>query len=143
MRVVDAVDFLGGFVMGEGRLAEYVRGASINSDERPWLEFTPAMAYFRSTQYLVENLAAFHDYRESVLPLLVNTGATEEEAATVAERVRLRTESTQHAITGDVFFILGAHDRARAEYEAALEIDPDDKNWASRVWWEGLPYRRP
>jgi len=134
LKVTDAYDVLGGFVMGEDGLAAYARGARINSDDHPYLEFTPAMAYFTAKRYLVENLVQFRRRRESVYPLLTNLGKNEQERREVARRVQQRFESSQHTITGDVLYYLGQEQRAWAEWDAARVIDPDDKNWASPVW---------
>ena len=134
LKVTDAYDVLGGFVMGEDGLAAYARGARINSDDHPYLEFTPAMAYFTAKRYLVENLLQLRRRRESVYPLLTNLGKNDEERADVARRVQQRFESSQHTITGDVLYYLGQEQRAWAEWDAARAIDPDDKNWASPVW---------
>jgi spermidine synthase len=134
LKVTDAYDVLGGFVMGEDGLAAYARGARINSDDHPYLEFTPAMAYFTAKRYLIENLVEFQRRRESVYPLLTNLGKDEGERAEVAQRVERRFESSQHTIAGDVFYYLGQEQRAWAEWDAARAIDPDDKNWANPVW---------
>ncbi|MCG6955167.1 MAG: fused MFS/spermidine synthase [Gemmatimonadetes bacterium] len=134
LKVTDAYDVLGGFVMGEDGLAAYARGARVNSDDHPYLEFTPAMAYFTAGQYMIENLVEFQRRRESVFPLLTNLGNTEEERAEVARGVERRFESSQHTIAGDVFFYLHQEQRAWAEWDAARAIDPDDKNWANPVW---------
>ena len=143
LRVSDPMDVLGWFVMGEEALARYVGDARVNTDDHPCLEFTPAMAYFASTSYLVRNLTNLRKHRESVLPLLVNLGGSEEEVAAVGERVRRRFEATQHSIAGDVFYYLGRDDRAKGEYDTALLIDPGDKNWANPAWREERTSSRP
>ncbi len=134
LKVTDAVDFLGWFVMGEAALERYAGDAPLNTDNHPYLEFTPAMAYFVADQYRVENLRDMRDSRESVLPLLTNLGATEEEGASVAERIERRFESTQHSLLGDMMLSLGRRDEAIVEYNLALVIDPDDKNWMNPIW---------
>ena len=80
-------------------------------------------------------------HRESVAPFLTNLGETEEEAAAVAERIRLRYEATQHSMRGDVLLTLGRRDDAIIEYNLALMIDPTDKNWMSSVWNQQTPSR--
>jgi len=74
------------------------------------------------------------EYRESVAPLLVNLGETPEDSAAVAERVQTRYVATQHSIRGDVLLTLGREDEARIEYNLALLMDPDDKNWMNPIW---------
>jgi spermidine synthase len=135
--VTDPMDFLGWFVMGDETLARYVEGSQMNTDDHPYLEFSPAMAYFLAQQYQVRNLAGLRDFRESVFPFLRNVGGTEEEIAGVAEAVQKRFEATQHSISGDVFLTLGMREEARAAYERARAIDPDDKNWMNPAWMTG------
>jgi spermidine synthase len=134
MNVTSAVDVLGWFAMGEDALRTYTAGARMNTDDHPWLEFTPAMAYFVSRSYVVRNLLTIRDARRSALPLLVHTGTTEKEAAGVAEAVRRRYEATQLSITGDAYYYAGRTDRALQAYQRALTTDPRDKNWLHPAW---------
>jgi len=134
MKVTDAMDFLSWFVMGEEALSRYVGDAPINTDNHPYLEFTPAMAYFVADRYRVRNLQDMRESRESVLPLLTNLGETAEESTSVAERVQKRFEATQHSILGDMLLSLGRREEAIVEYNLALVIDPDDKNWMNPIW---------
>ena len=76
--VTEPMDFLSWFVMGEKALARYVEGARMNTDDHPYLEFSPAMAYFMARQYQARNLAALRESRESVFPLLTNVGGGRE-----------------------------------------------------------------
>ncbi len=134
MNVTSPIDFLGLFAMGEDALHEYADDARLNTDDHPYLEFTPAMAYFVSRAYIVRNLLAIRQARQSPLPLLTNTGRTPEEAAGVAAQVRLRFQATQYSISGDVYYYVGQIERARAEYDMALLTDPGDKNWLHPAW---------
>jgi spermidine synthase len=130
-------DVLSWFVMGEEALAEYVGDARVNSDDHPYLEFTPAMAYFVSRVYRVRNLEVAREYRESVSPLLVNVGETEEEIASVEERVQRRFEAIHHSITGDIYLFLGRRDQAIVEYRRALAVDPRETNYLNWTWSGG------
>jgi spermidine synthase len=132
--VLEPMDVLAWYVMGEEHLAEYVDGARLNTDDHPYLEFTPAMAYFYTMKYVTRNLVELGQRRESVLPLLTGTGATPEEREAFAERVARRFEASQRTLRGDILFYLGRTDDARAEYLNALTIDPEDKNWAHPFW---------
>jgi hypothetical protein len=133
LHVEDAMDLLSWFVMGEEALVEYVGDTPINSDNHPYLEFSPAFAYFVADLYKADNMEEMRKHRESVVPLLVNLGETPEDSAAVAERIRARFEATQHSMRGDVLLTLGREDEARMEYDLALLIDPDDKNWMNPV----------
>ena len=139
LNVTDPIDVLGWYVMGGEALARYVGDARTNTDNHPYLEFTPAMAYFVSGRYRVENTLIARDLRESVLPLLVNVGETEEEIAAVAERVQKRFQATHHSITGDMLHFVGMREQATVEYSTALRIDPEEKNWLNPIWRSGRP----
>jgi spermidine synthase len=145
--VRDAYDFLSWFVMGEESLAQYVDGALLNTDRHPYLEFSPARAFFQAQEFQVRNLARLRDHRESVLSLLTNLGETQEAVDSVSERIQRRFEATQHSIAGDIFLSLGRRGEARIEYNRARAIDPDDKNWMNPAWEAqapaGDPGRRP
>ncbi|MHB1194183.1 MAG: fused MFS/spermidine synthase [Longimicrobiales bacterium] len=132
--VFEPMDVLAWFVMGEEHLEEYAQGARLNTDNHPYLEFTPAMAYFYTMGYVTQNLYELARRRESVWPLLVNTGATHEERSAMGERVQRRFEASQHTLTGDIYFYLDRVEEAKAEYQEARSIDPEDKNWAHPFW---------
>jgi len=141
VNVADPVDFLTAFVMSEETLTEYVGGARENTDNHPYLEFTPAMAYFVGERYRIRNLLNFRETRESVLPWLVNMGDTPEQRAEVAERIQKRFEAIHYSINGDILLSLGQREAAIAEYEEALRIDPEEKNWLNAIWRYGNPRR--
>ncbi len=130
----DLVDFLSWFVMGEEALAGWVGNARVNSDNHPYLEFTPALAYFASDLYRVRNLLTMRARRESAFPLLVNVGEGGADTATVAERVQRRFDATHHSIAGDVYATMRMPREALAAYEAALRIDPHEKIASNPMW---------
>ena len=139
--VSDPFDVLSWFVMGEEALAEYVGNAWVNTDDHPYLEFTPAMAYFVSRMYRVRNTLAARELRESVFPFLINVGETDEEIASVAEKVQKRFEAIHYSISGDVLLFLGRREQAMVEYNMALAIDPREKNWLNWTWLRDEPER--
>jgi spermidine synthase len=141
VNVTDPVDFLGNFIMGPEALADYVGDIPLNTDNHPYLEFTPAMAYFVADRYRVRNLVNYRETRESVLPWIGNLGETEEEAAAVEERIRTRFDAVHFSINGDVLLFLGQREAAILEYEEALSIDPTEKNWLNAIWRYGDPRR--
>jgi len=134
LHVYDAIDLLSWFALGGEGLAEWVGETRINTDNHPYLEFSPAYAYFAADLYKADNMEEIRKHRESVAPFLTNLGETEEEAVAVAERIRKRYEATQHSMRGDVLLTLGRREDALIEYNLALMIDPTDKNWMSSVW---------
>lgn len=141
VNVTSAMDFLSGFVMGEEALARYAGNSRENTDNHPYLEFTPAMAYFVGDMYRLRNLLDFREARESVLPWLANMGETDEEIAALTEDVQTRYEAVEHSINGDILLFLGNRRQAIVEYNEALTIDPQEKNWLNAIWRYGNPRR--
>jgi spermidine synthase len=139
LKVAGPIDVLGWFAMGEDALARYAAGARTNTDNHPYLEFTPAMAYFVSSVYRVENTVTVRDLRESVFPLLVNVGESDEEIAEVAAKVQRRFDAMSHSITGDMLHFVGMPEKAAIEYGTALRIDPEEKNWLNPIWQRDRP----
>jgi hypothetical protein len=133
MLAAGLLDFLSWFVMGENALARYVGDGRLNTDDHPYLEFTPAMAFFTARHYQLQNLLRFQESRESVLPLLTNLGGTTEEQAALAERVQKRYQATQHAIRGDILFYLGRRADAQNEYNQAQTADPESREWLTAM----------
>ncbi len=130
----DPLDVLSWYVMGDDALARYVGDARVNSDNHPYLEFTPALAYFASDLYRVRNLLTMREGRESAAPLLVNLGDSEEEVAAVREGVQRRFEAVHFSIGGDVYATLGRRSEALTEYSKALAIDPLEKIALNPIW---------
>lgn len=124
----EPLDFLTGFVMGESDLRQYVGSARLNTDNRPYLEFTPAWSFFTGQRYALQNLTYFQMARKSVQPLLVNAGDTLQAAAALADSVARRYDATQHTFKGDIYYSLGNTDKAWKEWRSALSIDPGDKS---------------
>lgn len=141
LKVFDIYDVLSWFSMGEEVLWDYVKDSGVNTDNHPRLEFTPAMAYFVADAFKGLNMTHIHELRESVAPYLANLGGTEEENAEFMDRVRLRFEATQHSLQGDILLALGRREEAIVEYNMALLIDPDDKNWMNVAWDDRRPER--
>lgn len=122
------LDFLAGYVMGEADLRQYVAGAKLNTDNRPYLEFTPAWSFFLGQRYALGNLTVFQLMRKSVAPLLTNLGTTPGASTTMADSVARRYNATQRSFKGDIYYSLGMTDEAWREWQAALAIDPSDKS---------------
>jgi spermidine synthase len=141
LNVTDLQDVLSWFVMGEDNLRGFLGEIGLNTDNHPILEFTPAMAYFAADLFKADNMYQFREHRESILPYLTNLGGTEEENAAFAEAVQRRYEATQHSLAGDVNLLMGRRDDAILEYNLALAIDPDDKNWMHTIWDARRPER--
>jgi len=125
--VADPFDFLSCYVMGEEALNTYAGDARINTDDHPYLEFTPSLANFVPTDYHVQNTLNISKTRESVFPLLVDSGETDVEIAAVKEKLQKRFEATQYSLSGEVFAFQEMLEKAIVEYHKALQIDSEDR----------------
>jgi len=124
----EPLDFLAGFVMGDDDLRQYVAGAKLNTDNRPYLEFTPAWSFFLGQRYALGNLTVLQRSRKSVAPLLTHLGDTPGATAAITDSVARRYNATQRSFKGDIYYSLGMTDKAWGEWQTALAIDPSDKS---------------
>ena len=128
------VDFLAEFVMGEDALRRYADGGPLNTDDHPYLEFTPAWSYVVALRYALENLAGFQQRRESAVPLLVQTGAPPAAAAAFADSVTRRFDATQHGLRGEILYYLGRKDQAKQEWDIVRSLDSTAAANERAIW---------
>ena len=128
---------------GEETLGRWVEGASLNTDNHPYLEFTPALAYFTGVLFQVRNMRDILELKESVTPYLADTGGAgdpaagdedDPERAGLVDRVRRRELATEHSLRGDIRLLMGQRDEAFMEYRRALMLDPSDKGIRNPIW---------
>jgi spermidine synthase len=134
LNVYDVFDVLSWFSMGEETLRAYVGEGALNTDNHPYLEFSAAKAYFVGDIYKVQNMREILERRESPVPFLTGIEGSEGERAAFMARVEDRYRASQHSLSGDIHLALGREGAAVLEYDAALRIDPDEKNWRNPVW---------
>jgi len=109
--------FLSTFMIGEDRLREYCRGARINSDANPYVEFSRTLPNHPFTPTL-ESLLRL---REKVLPYIRNLTMPEKIARKEFDQV---FEGQTYVIRGQILAWTGNPMEARENYLAALEVDP-------------------
>lgn len=90
----DAYDVLACFMMDEETLFNYVTGARLNTDNHPYLEFEPSIAYFLIEEYINKNLSSIAPLRQSIWPYLVNVGQTESEIQSAKDELERRIIDT-------------------------------------------------
>ena len=90
----DAYDVLACFMMDEETLSGYVAGARLNTDNHPYLEFEPSIAYFLIEEYIEKNISAIAPLRQSIWPYLVNVGQTVSEIQSVKDELERRIIDT-------------------------------------------------
>jgi len=134
LNVFDVLDVLSWFSMGEEALRTYVGDGPLNTDDHPYLEFSAAKAYFVGDLYKIQNMEAIRRSRESPLPYLTHVAGTPDERDGFLEAVDRRYRASQLSLEGDIQLALGNEDAALDRYEAALTIDPGEKNWRNPVW---------
>ncbi|MBI4332753.1 MAG: fused MFS/spermidine synthase [Chloroflexi bacterium] len=116
----DPMTMLSYFQMDEAAVAGYTAGASINTDDRPRLEFSaPKNMYLATTEV---NLEGMKPYQSNLAPRLKNVGDR-----AIMERVEKSYQAKRHIIDGVILMAQGETADAATAWEAALEQDPDDR----------------
>jgi len=83
----DIYDFLSCFVMAGDSLDEYAGNTSLNTDNHPYLEYAPSLAYFQPVDFTRDNIVRVAPLRETPAPYLSNTGQNQAEIlSSLAER---------------------------------------------------------
>ena len=132
------------FIMGGDSLERYAKGARVNSDNYPFLEYFdyPYLEFFPSESFHVrtvyENLSSIQEYKEEVTPFLINIGS-DEEVERIEQQLSIYSESTEHTIKGITYSLRGKLKQAIQEFERALEINAQDKS-AERLLTHLLEY---
>jgi len=67
----DPIQFLSNFIMGKEGITEYTMDIPINTDNHPIIQFSESRKESGAYDYILSEL---RDYRESVIPLLINMG---------------------------------------------------------------------
>lgn len=141
--VTEPLDILSWYITGAEGVGRYASGADLNTDDRPILEFTPAMAYFVSDLFLVQNLQETRVLRESVAPRLRGIQAVEADPDEFQARLQRRFEAVHFSISGDILLAAERREDAVLQYNVALSIDPTEKNWLNTVWPTSSSAGRP
>ncbi len=120
----DPIALLDSFMMDEDTVDQYVGAGPFHTDNRPRMEFFGAK--MGNTTH--PNILGMNRLRESVYPLLINTGKTEAEMNDVKGELQRYFRATGYAISGQLFYIDGRFEDAIRQYNMALSINPQDDN---------------
>jgi spermidine synthase len=134
--LADPERLLDGFLMGEEAVAAFTRGARLNTDDRPSLEFLAPRTLDRFGSWR-ENLAALVAAREPIDRYLVH--------ADDAARARLAPwqAGTAEKLAAHVAELSGRPEQAADHYNRALRLNPKDTAARRRlVGLRGVPGRR-
>jgi len=96
VKMGSAEDFLSYFLMGDAGVKRYSEGATINTDNNVYLEFSAPLSVGK-TSLVAENISTLTKYRESIIPYLASPSSP----ADVARQTRTWQENEKAAILAD------------------------------------------
>ncbi len=114
----DPLTLLGYFQMDEDMIAQYVAGASVNTDDRPRLEFSAPRNMYRRTSE--ENIEGMRPYQSNLAPLVRNMPPE------VAGRLDQNYRARPLIMDGVIAEGTGDPREAILAWEAALKEDPEN-----------------
>lgn len=125
--IADEYSLLSYFIAGEETIAKCVELAPVNTDDLSAVQFTKYSVPGEDTRALYRFLTAI---KENPLPLLVNLGATPEQAAACEERIS-RTHKAS-ILVRQGFILMKTHHIAQAAsaYQKAYNLNPHDRDAA-------------
>lgn len=103
----------------------FVGDGPLNTEDRPLIEFRAPRNMIRERGEWT-NLLELARYRRPPQGVVVNWGATDEEAVAELARMRRFFEATSHVIGGHLHHIVQNPQAELAEYEQAVAINPED-----------------
>ena len=121
---LDGLSLLDSFMMGPETVREYVGHGPIHTDNRPRLEFFRGADLANTTTQNVKGMA---EYRERVLPYLVNYGSTLAEMKAVRQTLDTYFRATQKLIPGQIAYASAQYQNAAALMNEAVELNPVDE----------------
>lgn len=121
---LDGLSLLDSFMMGPETVREYVGPGPIHTDNRPRLEFFRGADLANTTTQNVKGMA---EYRERVLPYLVNYGSTLAEMKAVRQTLDTYFRATQKLILGQIAYASAQYQNAATLMNEAVELNPVDE----------------
>ena len=123
------------FLMGDSGLSVYSKGAPINTDDHPIIEFsTPRTSWIGAGAL---NIIDLYENREDVFPLLINIDS--QDNIIIKERLNKFYKAQEHYLRGRLFALQGATQNEIREYQRALKFYPEDGD--SQYWLEMAKYK--
>jgi spermidine synthase len=115
------------FVAGEEGLQKIGGDGPLHTDDRPALEFGTAIKRDNEGCWLAV-LGAMSRNHSRVSDAVVNIGKTEPESQHVKDTLERYFAGTRHALRGLVAMLQGDPDAVNGEFEAALKVNPEDRD---------------
>ncbi len=123
----DEYALLSYFIAGEETLAKYARLAPINTDDLCVVQFTK---YFVRAKELAGLYRSLTRIKQSPLPLIVNRGATAEEAAACEKRISRTYQASILVRDGYTLLKNNYGTRAMSVFQKAYKLNPHDRDAA-------------
>jgi len=117
----DPLELLSCFLLAGEDLVNYCREAPVNSDDKPYIEFSREATITVNLGFI----NSLEKTRRSVWPHL--TGV-EGDSLQLRDNLAKIENAKSHVIRGQVLAWIGRYDEAREQYRLALEIDPGNRN---------------
>ena len=121
---LDGLSLLDSFMMGPETVREYVGPGPIHTDNRPRLEFFRGADLANTT---TQNVKGMSEYRERVLPYLVNYGSTLAQMKAVRQTLDTYFRATQKLILGQIAYASAQYQNAATLMNEAVELNPVDE----------------
>ncbi len=115
------------FVVGEAGSRAIGGEGPLHTDDRPALEFGAAIKRDNESCWLAV-LGAMSENHSPVSASVVSMGRTERQAQQVKDALERYFAGTDHALRGLVGMLQGDPEAMNGEFEAALKINPDDRD---------------
>ncbi len=125
--ISDEYALLSYFIAGEQTLAKYARLAPINTDDLCVVQFTK---YFIPREERTALYRSLTQMKQSPLPLIVNRGATAEEAAASGKRISRTYQASILVRYGYTLSRSGRVAQAKSALQKAYELNPYDRDAA-------------
>jgi spermidine synthase len=120
----DPFALLDSFWMDERTIDAYVLSGSINTDNRPLLEFFGPLP----TVTTFQNIDGIRKFRATILPFLTNAVKTSQEFNELKSKVQQYFDGTQYAIVGQLYYVKGEYDNSIKKLLAGSYVNSNDAN---------------
>ena len=121
---LDGMSLLDSFMMGPETVRKYVGFGPVHTDNLPRLEFFRGADLANTTTQNVKGMA---EYRERLLPYLINYGSTLAEMKVVRQKLDIYFRATQKLILGQIAYASAQYQNAASLMNEAVELNPVDE----------------
>ncbi len=126
----NVLSFLSFFIMDEKGVSEFINGSTVNTDDRPYIEFSAPKYIWSRSRLAVQNfreLSKFRELPDSILP-------------TPNSQLQTYFKGRGHIIQGRIYHADGLFDKEMEEYRMAEMENPFDPYLAFAYFELGYEY---